>query len=212
LVLVRKGLKADSFAELRGTRLVYGPSSEQDVSMIYLQGLLQGQGVAGKKGFFKSAKRLSCEDACFVSLQRGNADVTCITEERLDAKTLVAGNVFNYVRILNRSDPCAAYAFLYVRGQAEEDLVRKMRRELMRLHETTKGRSLLDMFRVRSFVELPEASFVPIERLLGDLGATLTVPVPEAGRRIASRPTSSPLAAACPPPRPSVQEDQRGPP
>ena len=166
VVLVRNDPKITSIADLKGKRLVYGRLSEMDCSMLFLENALHDQGVAKKEGFFGNVRRLSCEDACLISLQRGSADVTCMVEDTFFGKTTVAPSLANDFKVLQGSEFYPAYVCFYLKDKVPADLVEKMRAQLMELHQTTKGRMLMDIFTVRQFVAMPEDSMKPVEKLL----------------------------------------------
>jgi ABC-type phosphate/phosphonate transport system substrate-binding protein len=166
VVLVRNDSKIMSIADLKGKRLVYGRLSEMDYSMVLLKNALHDQGVAKKEQFFGNVRRLSCEDACLISLQRDSADVTCMVEDTLLAKTAVATSLAGDFKILQASEFYPAYVCFYLKDKVPADLVEKLRAQMMELHQTVKGRMMMDVFMVRQFVALPEDSTKLMEKLL----------------------------------------------
>ena len=166
LLVTRKDPALRAVADVRGKRLVYAPNAETDCSMLYLAGLLRKEGAKSKEEFFGSVKRLSCEDACLIALQRGSADVICISEEKLLAKQMVAGPFTNNLWRLASSKPYAGFVCFHVEGLVAPKLVNDFRTELMEMHKTAEGAKLLEMFNVRSFVPVSAQSFTPIEEMV----------------------------------------------
>jgi ABC-type phosphate/phosphonate transport system substrate-binding protein len=168
LVVARNDPAIEGIADLRGKRLVYGPQSEKDCSMVFLQTLVRSQGSPQVKDFFGSARRLSCEDACLISLQRGSADVTCLPESIFLAKALVSPEISKLVRPIpgGVSEPYPGFLCFYLEGKVNEQLVHDMREELLALHRRPEGRKLMEMFHVKYFARLPEEAVHPIEEII----------------------------------------------
>jgi ABC-type phosphate/phosphonate transport system substrate-binding protein len=101
-----------------------------------------------------------------ISLQRDSADVTCMVEDTLLAKITVASSLANDFKILQASEFYPAYVCFYLKGKVSADLVEKMRVQMMELHQTAKGRMVMDIFMVRQFVALPDDSTRLVEKLL----------------------------------------------
>ena len=166
LVIVRKGSGIRNFADLKGKRLAYGPQAERDFSMTFLESLVRQSGVAKKEDFFGSVKRMCSDDASYICLLRKSVDVICITEELWLGKSLTEPAILNLTTKLCASDPYAAFVFFYLEGKVDKNLAQKMRKELLQVHETTKGRTVLKQFAVSQFVPIDEGDVKPIERLL----------------------------------------------
>lgn len=146
--------------------------------MLFLDDLVRKEGFAGKEGFFASVKRLSCEDACLISMSRGSADVTCLPESMLLAKLLVTGSELKDVKSLETSAPYANYLCFYVEGQVDQPLADRIRQELLALHQTPEGAKLLQMFHVVRCGPVVGDVTSPIEQLVmqetpSDAGAAL---------------------------------------
>ena len=165
LILTRMDPALSTLADLRGKRFVYGPLSEDDCSMLFLEGLLRKLGAKSKEEFFGSVNRLSCEDACFIALLRGTADVTCVSEEKRKAKEMVIGGEMK-LQTVESSRPYAAYVYFCLEGQVDPQLASRMRAELMVFHETAEGRGLLSPFKVKRFSPLSADSIAVIEEMI----------------------------------------------
>jgi ABC-type phosphate/phosphonate transport system substrate-binding protein len=165
LVLVRRDSGISDIAGLKGKRFIYDPLSQDDCSMLFLQGLLRKQGTGGVEQFFGSVKRLSCEDACFIALQRGSADATCLTEEKLKAKDMVIGGEMRLLTI-EASKPYAAYVCFYMEGKQDARFVEQLRAELLAFHQTAEGRALLARFNAKRFTSVPDDSVLVIRDMI----------------------------------------------
>jgi ABC-type phosphate/phosphonate transport system substrate-binding protein len=167
VVLTRKDLGLRTFADLRHKRLVFGPRTEEDSSMLFLDTLVQAEGSGRKEDFFGTSVRADCEDAALISLLNDKADATCMIEEILQAKQLVCPALDKQLNIAFRaSEPFPAYTCLYLDGKVDADLVQQIRGELLILHKRATGKKLLEMFQVRRFVEVEESGFDYLEQLL----------------------------------------------
>jgi ABC-type phosphate/phosphonate transport system substrate-binding protein len=201
-VITRNLANINSPQDLRGKRFVYGPRSEADCSMVFLNSFLSQHGLGTKEQVFSSVRRLSCEDACLIALQRGSADVTCVSEIVVLAKTVVVGDMGKDIQSRWLSGPYPAYVCFYMEGAVEPHLAMRMREELLRLHESPEGRKLLEMFHVKQFVPVEEDAFGPLELLVGQAGLeppNPALPVPSAQ---GSGSRNEGVGVPVPPPRP----------
>jgi len=155
-----------SFADLKGKRFVYSRRTEMDFSMLFLEELIRKQGFAKKEDFFGSVKRLSCDDACLICLERGSADATCLPEVVLLAKELVAGKTLRDLKRLEASDPYANYLCFYLEGKVEEGVAARIQQELLTLHERPEGAKLLQIFHVSRCGPVRDNATVVIEQIL----------------------------------------------
>lgn len=182
LVVTSRNPRVRGVADLRGKRLIYSPRTEWDFSMLFLETLVRREsGGANKEEFFESVRRLSCDDACFITLQRdrSNEYVTCIPDIVYRAKSVVAGGLTDRLQRVEASEPYAAYACFYLKGKVREELVKDLRDALLALHEDPRGSELLTMIKVDRFLPFAEEYTEAIEELVleearanGDRGST----------------------------------------
>jgi phosphonate transport system substrate-binding protein len=160
-VIVRQGLAARSFADLRGLRFAYNEElSNSGYNMPRAKLVELGE----THGFFGSTVRSGSHEESIRMVADGKADAACVDSLVFDYQQERGAPQVNRVRVIERLGP-AGIPLLVASTHLDEDLCKQVRDVLLCMDEDDAGRRILAEAFIARFVAVEDSNYEDIRRM-----------------------------------------------
>jgi ABC-type phosphate/phosphonate transport system substrate-binding protein len=153
-VVASKSLKIPDFAALKGQTLAL-PDTSRGLSSLFLGRLCQAQGKKPEEFFTKITKPESIEDA-LDDVVDGNVTATVLDRTALDAYKRRKPGRFQKLAEVSHSEAVLPPIIAYVDGALDKTTLDKFRNGLLKANQQERGQTLLTLFRLTGFDDVPK--------------------------------------------------------
>lgn len=150
----------DGFAELGG-RSIALTAHEATPGRAYLSTLLRQQGRRGAEEYFGKIVTCSSEESVIRAVSFGQADAALVRSATYELLKTLKPGVCRNLRVLLSSDE-VLNGPICMRADLAPDIVKRVRTVMLSVHETPRGRTLLDLFRASRMVPATDADYADL--------------------------------------------------
>jgi phosphonate transport system substrate-binding protein len=164
VLLTTKASSHRAFTDLAGGSIAL-TSQPQTSARAYLAALLREQGRRLPEDYFDRIVTCPSNESAIRAVSFGQADAALVRGATYDLIQELKPGVCRKLRVLLTSD-----SFLNgptcARPDLDPEIIRRLRKLMLGLHESPEGRAILGFFRARSLVAVKDADYNPLRRLM----------------------------------------------
>ncbi len=159
--IVRAGLEARGFADLKGLRFAYSEESSNSGYNMPRARLIE-LGETG--GFFRETLRSGSHEESIRMVAEGKADTACVDSLIFDYMEAHGAPEISRVRVIERLGP-AGIPPLVASARLDEEMLRRVREVLLGMHEDPEGRRILAGAMIARFVAVDDSNYEDVRRM-----------------------------------------------
>lgn len=165
IIVVRTDSGIDSLKQLKGKKISAHNLIINDVTGLYLETLLLERGFPPMERFFSEIILSETSNRAFVDLFFKKVDATILSETQYNIASDLNPQLRKQTKIIESSEPYLMFVAALAKG-TPDDVANHVKNHLVNIQKTPKGRHVLDLMKMRSFVEVSDADLDNLRALI----------------------------------------------